>query len=134
MLGDVLPLHIGVGLRALCLLQFYFSYVIENFSFKGIIRDPLTTFNFPMRKFDSNLVCLAFFVLFSVALFVEYFWVRKFLLLSKDVIVIRWWGSGDDAVGDMWDVPKSGDMPLGSSRVLSSGFLGLVASWLSNLL
>ena len=102
---DVLPLHIGVGLRvlfllrfhkALCLLQFYFSRVSANFSFKGIIGDLLTTFDIPVSICDSNLICIAFFVLFYVALFIEYFWVRKFLLLSKDAIVIRRWGFGDD--------------------------------------
>ena len=45
-------------------------------------------------------------MLFYVALFVEYFWVIKFLLFLKDAIVIRWWGSGDDVVGSMWDVPR----------------------------
>ena len=54
---DVLSLYIGVGLRvlfllrfhkALCLLQFSFSYASANFSFKGIIGDPLTTFDFAM--------------------------------------------------------------------------------------
>ena len=33
----------------------------------------------------------------------------------------------------MWDVPRFGDIPLGYVKVPSSGFLGLVASWLSNL-
>ena len=33
----------------------------------------------------------------------------------------------------MWDVPRFGDIPLGFARVPSSGFLGLFASWLSNL-
>ena len=139
---DVFPLYIGVGLRvmfllrfhkALCLLQFYFSYVSTNFSFKGINGDPLTTFDFPVSICNSNLVCIAFFVLFFVALFVEYFWVRNFFILFKDAIIIHQWGSGDDVTGGMWDVPRFGDIPLGSARVPSSGFLGLVSSWLSNL-
>ena len=33
----------------------------------------------------------------------------------------------------MWDVPRFGDIPLGSARVPSSGFLGIVSSWPSNL-
>ena len=72
-------------------------------------------------------------MLFSMALYVEYFWVRKLLLISEDAIVIHRWGFGDDVTGGMWDVPRFGDIPLGSTRVLSLGFLGLVASWLSNL-
>ena len=91
-LVDVFHIYIGVRLRllfllrfhkALCLLQFYFSCVSTNFSFKGIIGDPLTTFEFSMSICDSNLVCLTFFMLFYVALFVEYFWVRKFLLFLR---------------------------------------------------
>ena len=77
--------------KALRLLQFYFSCVSANFSFKGIIGDPLTTFEFLVSIYDSNLICIAFFVLFYVALFVEYFWIRKFLLLSDDAIVIYRW-------------------------------------------
>ena len=33
----------------------------------------------------------------------------------------------------MWDVPKFGDIPLGSTKVPSSGFLGLVTIRLLNL-
>ena len=33
----------------------------------------------------------------------------------------------------MRDVPRFGDIPLGYARVLSTGFLGLVTSWFSNL-
>ena len=33
----------------------------------------------------------------------------------------------------MWDVPRLKDIPLGSTKVPSSGFLGLVTSGLSNL-
>ena len=93
----------------------------------------MTTFDFPMSICDSNLVCIAFFVLFFVALFVEYFRVRKCLLLFEDAIINRRCGSGDDVIGGMWDVPRFGDIPLGYERVLSSRFLRLVASWLSNL-
>ena len=45
-------------------------------------------------------------MLFFVALFVDYFWVRKFFLLFEDAIIIRRWGSGDDVAGSMWDVPR----------------------------
>ena len=83
-----------------------FSCVFANFSFKGIIGDPLKNFDFLVSIYDSNLVFITFFMLFSVALFVEYFWVRKFLLLSENVIVIRRWGSSDDATGGMWGVPS----------------------------
>ena len=78
---DVLPLHMGVGLRvlfplrlhrALCLLQFYFSRASENFSFKGTIGDPLTTFDFLMSFCNSNLVCIAFYVF--VFVFVFFLW------------------------------------------------------------
>ena len=106
---DVSRLHIGVRLRvlfllrfhkALCLLQFYFSCVSANFSFKGIIEDPLTVFNFSVSICDSNLVCIALFVLLSVTLFVKYFFIRKFkyffirkfLPFSEDTIVIHRWG------------------------------------------
>ena len=70
---DVSPLYIGVGLvvlfplllhRDFCLLQFYFSYASANFLFKGIIRDPLTTFDFLVSFCNSNLICITFFVLF----------------------------------------------------------------------
>ena len=112
-LVDVLPLHMGVGLRvlfplrlhrALCLLQFYFSRASENFSFKGTIGDPLTTFDFLMSFCNSNLVCIAFYVFvfvfflffvfcfcffFFVVLFVEYSWVRKFLFIPEGAIIIR---------------------------------------------
>ena len=68
-----------------------------------------------------------------MAMSVEYFWVRKFLLLSEGAIIICRWGSGDDAIGGMWDVPRFGDIPLGSAKVPSSRFLGLVTNGLSNL-
>ena len=55
-----------------------------------------------------------------MSLFVEYFWVRKFLLLSQDAIFIRRWGSGDDVAGGMWNVPRFRDIPLGSTKVPSS--------------
>ena len=69
-----------------------------------------------------RLICVVFFV----ALFVEYFWVRKFLFLFEGAIIIRRWGSSDDAAGGMWDAPRFGDIPLGSAKVSSSGFLGLI--------
>ena len=72
-------------------------------------------------------------MLFFVALIVEYFWVRKFFLLSKGAIIIRRRGSSDDVVGGMWDVPRFENIPLGSVKVPSLGFLGLVTSGLSNL-
>ena len=72
-------------------------------------------------------------MLFFVALFVEYFWVRKFLLIYENANVIHRWGFGDDATGGMWDVPRFRDIPLGYEKVPSSEFLDLVASWLSNL-
>ena len=43
----------------------------------------------------------------------------------EGAIIIRRWGSGDDAAGGMWDVPSFGDIPLGSAKVPSLGFLGL---------
>ena len=139
---DFFTLCRGVGLRvlfllrfhkAICLLQFSFSYASAKFSFKGIIEDPLTTFYFPMSFYNSNIICIAFFVLFFVALFVDYFWVRKFLFLFYDVISIRRWGSSNDVAGGIWDVPMFGDSPLGSTKVPSLGFLGLVTNLLSNL-
>ena len=68
-----------------------------------------------------------------MALFVEYFLVRKFLFLSKGAIIIRWWGSGDDVVGGFWVIPRFGGIPLCSAKVPSLGFLGFVTSGLSNL-
>ena len=102
---------IGVGLRvlfplrlhrALCLLQFYFSRASANFSFKGIIGDPMINFKFSVIFYNSNLICITFFVLFSVTLFVEYFWVIKFFLLFEDAIVIFRWRSGVDAAGGLF--------------------------------
>ena len=139
---DVLPQYIGVGLRvlfllrfhkALWLLQFSFSCASANFSFKEIIGDPLTTFDFSVSFCNSNLVCIAFSMLFFVAPFVKYFWVRKFLFLSEGAIIICRWGFGDDAVGSFWDIPRFGGILLGSTKVPSSGFLGFVTSGLSNL-
>ena len=95
---NVEPLCIGVALRvlfllrfhrAICLLQFSFSSAPANFSFKGIIRYPLTTFEFPKSFCNSNLNCIVFLVLCFVTLFVEYFGVIKFLFLSEGVIIIR---------------------------------------------
>ena len=51
------------------------------------------------------------------------------MFLFEGAIIIRQWGSGDDVVGDMWDVPRFGDIPLGSAKVPSSGFLGLVTRY-----
>ena len=82
--------------KALCLLEFSFSCVSTNFSFEGIIGDPLTTFNFPMSF--SKLVCILFFAFF-VALFIEYFWDIKFIFLSEGANIVRLWGFGDDAAG-----------------------------------
>ena len=72
-------------------------------------------------------------MLFFVALFVEYFWVIKFLFLSEGAIIIRRWGCGDDAAGSFWDIPRFGGIRLGSVKVPSSGFLGLLPSGLLNL-
>ena len=43
------------------------------------------------------------------------------------------WGSGDEALGGFWDIPKFGVIPLGPVKVLGSGFLCFVISGLSNL-
>ena len=83
--------------KALLLLQFSFSCASANISFNEIIGDPLTTFDFSVSFHNSNLVCITFSVLFFVALFVEYSWIRKFLFLSEGAIIICQWGFGDDA-------------------------------------
>ena len=49
--------------KALCLLQLPFSYASANFFFKGIIRDTLTTFNFPMSFFQISFVFFLYFYL-----------------------------------------------------------------------
>ena len=46
------------------------------------------------------------------------------------MIIIRRWGSGDDVVNGVWDIPRFEDIPLGSTKVPSSGLLGLVTSGL----
>ena len=61
---------IGIGLRgflflqfckALYLLQIPFSCVSANCSLRGIVRDPFTTFNFPVSFFFFfKLVCISF--------------------------------------------------------------------------
>ena len=76
---------------------------------------------------------LLFFFFFFVALFVEYFWVKKFLFLFEGAIIVRRRGSSDDAAGGVWDIPRFGEIPLGSAKVPSSGFLGHVTSGLLNL-
>ena len=97
---DVLPLYIGLGFRgflflrfckALFLLQIPFSRVSMNCSLRGIVRDPFTTFKFSVFFF-SKLVCISF-LAFFVALFVEYFRVRKFSFLPKGANFVRRWGS-----------------------------------------
>ena len=68
-----------------------------------------------------------------MALFVKYFWVIKFLFISEGTNIVRRWGSGDDAAGWVWGIPRFRDIPLGSTKVPSSGFLGFVTSRLLNL-
>ena len=46
-------------------------------------------------------VCVFVFVFFFIALFVEYYWVIRILFLSECSIIIRRWGSGDDAASDV---------------------------------
>ena len=41
-----------------------------------------------------------------MALFVEWFWIRKFLFLSEGANIIRQWGYGDDAPGCVWGIPN----------------------------
>ena len=48
-------------------------------------------------------------------------------------IIMRWWGSSDDAASSVWDIPRFGNIPLGFVKVPSSGLLGLVTSGLLNL-
>ena len=56
------------------------------------------------------------------------------MFLFEGANIIRRWGSGDDVVGCVWGIPRRyRDIPLGSARVPSSRFLGLVTSGLSNL-
>ena len=56
-----------------------------------------------------------------MALFVEWFWVRKFSFISEGADIIRRWGFGDDAPDCMWGIPRFRDIPLGSAKVPSSG-------------
>ena len=93
----------------------------------------MITFDFPMSFCNSNLVYIDFFVFFFVALFVEYSRFRKFLFLSEGAIIIRWWGSSDDAASCVWDIPRFGDIPLGYAKVPSSRLFGLVTSGFLNL-
>ena len=79
--------------------------------------------------FFSKLVCISLFAFF-VALFVGYSWVRRFLFLSKVTDIVCRWGSGDDAAGWVWGVPRFRDIPLGPAKVSGLGFLGSVASGL----
>ena len=127
---NVLSLYIRARLRfmfllrfhkALCLLQFSFSCASANFSFKGIVKVPLTTFDFPVSFSNSNLVCwpslcCSFFFLFFFALFIEYFWVIKFLFPFEGAIIIRRRSSGDDVACGVWDIPRFGEIPIGSTK------------------
>ena len=119
--------------KAFWLFQFSFSLASANFSFKEIIGDLLTTFDFSMSFCNSNLACIAFSMLFFVAMFVEYFCVKKFLFLSESMIIICRWSSGDDVTSGFWDIPSFGGIPLGYAKVPSSRFLGFFISGLSNL-
>ena len=56
-----------------------------------------------------------------MALFVEWFWVRKFLFLFEGVDIICQWGSDDDAPGCFLGIPKFRDIPLGSAKVPDLG-------------
>ena len=56
-----------------------------------------------------------------MALFIEWFWVRKFLFLSKGADIIFQWGSSDDAPGCVWVIPRFKDIPLGSATVPGLG-------------
>ena len=99
-------------------------------------RSTLDNFRLSGEFFQLKFCLLALFVLllllffFFLALFVEYFWVRKFLFLSKGAIIIHSRGSGDDIADDVWDIPKFGDILVSFAKVPSSGFLGLVSSGL----
>ena len=108
-----------------------FSCVSANGSFKGIIREPLTTLDFLVSFFKTRLYRL--FRSFFVALFARYSCIRKFLFLCKVVNIIRQWGSDDDVAGRGWGVPRFRDIPLGLMKVPGSGFLGFVTSRLLNL-
>ena len=67
-----------------------------------------------------------------MALFVE-FLVRKFLFHLEGANIVHRWGSSDDVAGWVWGVPRFRDIPLGSTKVSSSKFLGFVTSGLLNL-
>ena len=56
-----------------------------------------------------------------MALFVEWFWVRKFLFLSESADIIRQWGAGYDAPGCVWGIPRFIDIPLGFTKVPCDG-------------
>ena len=111
--------------KAFCLLQFHFSYAYSNFSFKGIIRGPSTTFNFLVSFFKLRLYCPCCVFCFFVC---GVFWVIKFLLLLRACPSF-----GDEAVGGFWDTPRVGVIPLGLLKLPSLGFLGFVTGGLSNL-
>ena len=61
------------------------------------------------------------FLFLFLALFVEWFWVRKFLLLSEGADIICQWGAGDDAPSCVWGIPSFKDIPLGSTKVPGLG-------------
>ena len=50
-------LHLLLFHKAFCLLKFRFSCASTNFSFKGVIEGPSTTFNFPMSSLKLRLYC-----------------------------------------------------------------------------
>ena len=48
------------------------------------------------------------------------------------MIIIRRWGSSDDAANGVWDISRFGDIPLCYAKVPSSRLLGLVTNGLLN--
>ena len=59
-----------------------------------------------------------------MSLFMEYFWVRKFLLLLRGASIVRRWG--DVAIGGFKDTPRFRVIPLGPTKLPSSRFLRFV--------
>ena len=55
------------------------------------------------------------------------------MFLFEGAIIIHRRGSSDDAAGGVLDIPMFGEIPLGSAKVPSSGYLGHVTSGLLNL-
>ena len=57
-----------------------------------------------------------------VSPFLEYLCVYEVFASFEGASIVQRWGSGDEAIGDFWDIPWFGVILLGLVKVPGSGF------------